>query len=363
MTAFVESCVETVADSARVLERRTRHRLRAGKLLRLLGPKKKILITTHMHPDPDALASSMGLAYLLRTKLPASSVTLSFKGMVGGGLNEAFARLSNIAYQPWDDDNLAGFDAIILLDCQPSFAFSPLPAGVQPIAVIDHHRARGRKPACAFCDIRTEVGATSSLIFSYFMELETPIPRDLGASLLYAIESDLAGAAGAPGDLDNLALSSLTLIADPRLLYRMRYVALPASYYNAFYRGLGHAYVYGDAVMSHLDAINSLEQPAVIADLLLRVEGAQWSLVTAVFEKSLVLSLRTSSTKMSAADMMKRLVRNLGDGGGHRTKAGGGIKLETGSAAEIERLRNTLRRRYLRSLGQKPQTRGNKLVV
>ena len=46
------------------------------------------------------------------------------------------------------------------------------------------------------------------------MELEAPISASLAAVLLYAIESDLAGAAGKPGELDNIALSSLTLIAD-----------------------------------------------------------------------------------------------------------------------------------------------------
>ena len=43
------------------------------------------------------------------------------------------------------------------------------------------------------------------------MELEVAIKPDLAATLLYAIESDLAGAAGTPGELDNIALSSLTL--------------------------------------------------------------------------------------------------------------------------------------------------------
>jgi len=281
--------------------------------------------------------------------------------MVGGGMNETFAKLSNIDYVPWDDSKLGQYDAIILLDCQPAFAYSPLPEGVSPMGVIDHHRSRGRKPTCGFCDVRVDVGATSSVIFSYFMELETPIPRDLGATLLYAIESDLAGAAGAPGELDNLALSSLTLIADPRLLYRMRYVNLPATYYGAFYRGLGHAHVYGDAVMSHLDQIDSLEQPAVIADFLLRLEKINWCLVTAVFGGKLVLSLRTNSSKQTAADVMTSLLRNLGEGGGHRTKAGGAIVLESGTQAEIERKRNILRRRYLRILGIR-QAAGSKLV-
>lgn len=362
MTAFVESCVGTIADSAVALEKRAHGKPRAEKLLRLLKDKKNILITTHEHPDPDALASAVGLSRLLEATLERAKVTISIKGRVGGGINEAFVRFSSIKYLPWDEAALPSYDAILLLDTQPTFSYSPLPNGMQPFAVIDHHRARGRKPECPFCDIRTEVGATASLIFSYFMELEVPIRPDLGATLLYGIESDLAGAAGTPGELDNIALSGLTLIADPRKLYQMRYVDLPQSYYTATASALANAYWYDNALVSHIDSIDSLEKPAIMADALLRFDKVQWSLVTAVFEGKLILSLRTSSTKLSAADMMRRLTRKIGEGGGHRTKAGGFIKLETGSATEIERLRTVAKRRYLRSLAIKSATRGQKLV-
>ena len=52
------------------------------------------------------------------------------------------------------------------------------------------------------------------------MEQQAVIPKDVAALMLYGIESDLAGAAGQPGDLDNLALSTLTLIADTNKLFR-----------------------------------------------------------------------------------------------------------------------------------------------
>src|SRR5436305_9892900 len=173
MTAFVESCVETVADSAHAAERRARGRGRpkAANLLRLLKDKKNILITTHEHPDPDALASGHGLLRLLEHSLPTAKVSLAIKGRVGGGVNEAFVRFSSLKLIPWDETQLKDYDALILLDTQPTFAFSPLPPNVIPTAVIDHHRSRLRKPRCQFCDIRTEVGSTTSIIFSYFMEL------------------------------------------------------------------------------------------------------------------------------------------------------------------------------------------------
>ena len=355
-TAFVESCVETVAGSAVAVERRARGRPRARMLLELLADKKNILVTTHQHPDPDALASGLALCALLGAKLKTAKVNFSIKGRIGGGINEMFVRLSNLKLLPWDDAKLGEFDAIVLLDTQPMFAFSPLPAGVTPLAVIDHHKGKSRRSLseCSFCDIRTDVGATSSIVFSYFMELEVPI------------KGDLAGAAGTPGELDQIALSSLTLMAEPRKLYQMRYVDLPQGYYLAYANGLANAVYWSDgtsgAALSHLETIDSMEQPAVIADFLLRFDKVQWALVTAVHESKLVMSIRTSNmTKLSAADMARRVLRQIGEGGGHRTKAGGFIKLETGSAAEVDRVREMLRRRYLRALGMKGQ-RSQKLV-
>ncbi len=358
MTSFVESCVGTVADSAVAVERSAKGRPRAAKLLKILADKKNILITTHLHPDPDALASASALGYLLEQKLKGGKVSISIKGRVGGGINEVFVKHANVKLLPWDDEALKDYDAIILLDTQPPFAFSPLPPNMTPIAVIDHHRSRHGTLHCPFCDVRVDVGATSSIVFSYFMELEVPIKPDLAATLLYAVESDLAGAAGTPGELDTIALSSLTLLADPRKLYQMRYVALPQSYYAAFSEGLATAVYYDHAMLAHLESIDSLEKPAVLADFLLRFDKVDWALVTAVHEGKLLISIRTGSTKMSAADMARRLMRKIGEGGGHRTKAGGFIKLETGTPAEVERWREVLRRRYLRALlikGARPQ--------
>ena len=363
MTAFVTSCVETVSGSAAAAERRARGRPRARRLLKLLEGKRNVLVTTHEHPDPDALASIHAIRALLQAKLPSGTrVTTSIKGRMGGGVNDVFVRHSDFDLVPWDESKLAEYDAILLLDTQPFFAYSPLPPGTKPLAVIDHHRGRGRPSGCPFCDVRTDVGATASIVFSYFLELDVPIEPSLAATLLYAIETDLAGAAGTPGELDNIALSQLTLIADTRKLYQMRYAPLPQSYYLAFHEGLQNALFWEGALMSHLAKIDSLEKPAVIADFLLRFDKAKWALVTGVYDNKLLLSLRTeTSTLLPAADMMKRLIRGLGDGGGHRTKAGGLIRLTTGSDTEIEKYRTIVRRRYLRSLRIK-QARGARLV-
>ena len=361
MTSFVDSWVQTVAGSAGAVQKLSRRSPRAGKLLKALANKKKILVTTHMHPDPDALGSSFALYTLLTMKLKDAQVHLSVKGEISGGLNAAFTRYSNMPLTPWSDDALASYDAVVMLDSQPAFAYSPLPAGFAPTAVIDHHPNLGHKLQCAFCDVRTDVGATSSIIFNYFMELQTPINPDLSATLLYAIETDLAGAARQPAKLDAIALSTLTLTADMRKLYEMRYVDLPRAYYVAFAQALMSATCYDHLVVAHLDRIDSLEKPAVIADYLLRYDQARWCLVTAIHEHRLVMSLRTTESKQSAGLRMSRLVGQLGHGGGHRAKAGGYANLKNNSNAEVERLRKTLVARLLKAL-KIPAGHGSPLV-
>ena len=346
MTAFVESCVQTAAGSAAAAERHARKHNHARRLLKKLAGKSRIAVSTHQHPDPDALASAIGLATLLRQRLPNATVDIALKGTIGGGLNEAFNRVIKLDYVELTDLSAATYDAICLVDVQSSFGYSPMPAGMSPFAVIDHHRARGRRPGGPFVDIRTDVGATSSILFSYFMELEQPISPDVSAALLFGIETDLAGAAGTPGELDNIALSSLVLTADTRKLYQMRHVDLPRDFYSAQFDALKTATLFGDCVIAHVDRVVSPEQPAILADFLLRYDGANWALVSAIHEGRMILSLRTSMKDHSAGDVMRRLLNQLGEGGGHRSKAGGYIP-----STDAEKFRPLLRRRLLRLLG------------
>lgn len=359
-SSFIASCVGTTAGSAKKFDQRTWRRPRVQHLLRHLKGKSRILVTTHEHPDPDALASAIGLSYLLEALLPEATITTSFKGTLGGGLNRVFASYSVSHYVPWDRIEPDTYEAICLLDCQPAFTNTPFPPEICPVAVIDHHPAiRGKRCRSPFTDVRRNVGASSSIIFGYFMEMDIAIPKDIAALMLYGIESDLAGAAGHPGDLDNVALSTLTLIADTRKLYRIRFVDLPQSYFQAYYAAMRNAVTYDHALVSHLGPIDSPEQPAVMADFLLRYENTRWVMVSGLSGKGLVLSIRTThETPESAGSIISRVVRGIGEGGGHPNKAGGYVPLADLSEDTLERTRAKVKRRFVAALGirgAKPQ--------
>src|SRR4051812_48899357 len=119
MTTFVESFVSTIADTATKVARKNRALPGARKLLKVLANKKRILVTTHMYPDPDAIASSTAMTYLLREKL-AKDVTIvhAIKGSGCTGINGGFTRLAGAELAEWDETKLGEYDAIVLLDVQ-----------------------------------------------------------------------------------------------------------------------------------------------------------------------------------------------------------------------------------------------------
>jgi len=176
----------------------------------------------------------------------------------------------------------------------------------------------------------------------------------------------LAGAAGQPGELDNIALSSLTLIADTRKLYRMRYLDLPQNFFISYAQGLNNA-VSTTARSCRTWKRSPRPSGGGHRGLLLRFEQAKWSLVTGVMDGQLVMSLRTyPGQKMSAAELLKRLVRGLGEAAdiAPRREA---ESPHTGTQAEIDRLREILvvapaQRRHQRRprTAHDPQAGGNR---
>lgn len=346
MTRFVDSCLDTMSNTAHEVQKKVRPRAR--KMLHALTGKKNLLITTHIHPDPDAAGSCLGIQKLLENTLPDTRKTIRFKGQSDAPRLTGFIKTAQIPFEPWSDEDLDNFDAIVLLDTQTSFGVNPLPAGVHPTVLIDHHRGRGRRSKLPFSDVRVDVGATASIVFSYFMELQLTIDPTLAAALLYAIECDIAGAAGQQSQLDTVAISSLNLVADVRKLWQMRYVDVPASYYVAFARSVENAQRYDHVLITHCGKIDQVEEAALLADGLLRCEGIQVVLATAEHDGRLILSLRSELPRISAGEIARRILNKLGDGGGHRTKAGGQILLTDHSS--VDTLLKTLKRRLLRCL-------------
>ncbi len=158
-------------------------------LLSLVKGKRKILILTHENPDPDSIASAYGLKYILRKTMGVSSI-IAYPGIIGRAENQAMVRLLDIDLVPYSSIQPRNYSVVALVDCQPNTGNVMLPKGMVPSIVIDHHPMRKSSLKSTYCDIRKDIGSTSTIITQYIRHLGLPMDRKVATALFYGIKSD-----------------------------------------------------------------------------------------------------------------------------------------------------------------------------
>jgi len=165
---------------------------------------KKWFLFSHDAPDPDSMASIMGLEFLLKM-LGVESIVGCHFGPIGDHRNMAMKSVLDISLNQLSSKSLQECDwndsVIVLLDCSPgSSNISCLGSIPAPKLVIDHHRT-DQKHAEDCLYIVDMVGATSTLICNLghqivaylregdhdFLSGET---QDLATALAVAIKTD-----------------------------------------------------------------------------------------------------------------------------------------------------------------------------
>ena len=168
------------------------------ELIKIIGDES-VYIQTHNYPDQDALASAYGLKYLLEAKGIES--TICYKGRVDKLNTIAMMEDLNITTVRIDEeDKMDETSKIIIVDGQKGNANVEDFIGDE-VACIDHHKLQ-ETDMYQFFDIRSDVGACSSIIASYFVENNIEMPVSVATALLYGIKMDTNNLSRGVSDLD-----------------------------------------------------------------------------------------------------------------------------------------------------------------
>ena len=157
--------------------------------LAALAGRKSLLIYTHDNPDPDVLAAALGLQRLAQHEL-GIDVTMAYGGIVGRAQNRAMVdnlKMGLVQIERIDPD---AFDTIALVDSQPETGNNSLPPEHRIDIVVDHHPLRPGSARAAWCDIRPELGATSTIIFEYLRSRAIPIDAPLATAFFFALRTE-----------------------------------------------------------------------------------------------------------------------------------------------------------------------------
>jgi nanoRNase/pAp phosphatase (c-di-AMP/oligoRNAs hydrolase) len=294
---------------------------RVDRLRARFADADRVVIMMQDDPDPDAIASALALrAVLGRAK---SSTPLATFGRITRRENRAMIRLLEIEVTELRPRDLAGYDAIAMVDVQPSFFEERLP---HVDAVIDHHPEETpvRTP---FKDIRSSYGATSTILTEYMRAAEVKLTQRLATALLYGIKADtLALERGAiKADMD--AFAFLHPHANHNVLRRIERPQLPQASLDVLAQGLARRHIVDEVVFAHLGPVGYPELVAQFADLFLQIEGVEWSVVSGVVNGEVHISVRNVGYVRDAGDVVRDAFADIGSAGGHRSMAKAVVKM------------------------------------
>lgn len=297
----------------------------ARQLLDALDSAQDLLILPHDHPDPDALASALGLQVVVQEWL-GRRVPIALRGIVGRAENRALVEKIPIELTP-AEELLPGFrGSAVLVDTQPGRNNNALPPELPVAAVIDHHPDWGSTAGVPFVDLREQYGATSTIVTQYLRELGLRPSPPLATALFYAISSETSSLVRETHPADFACAHYLYRRADKRLLGAIERPALSPLYFDLVARAVQAALVFDQVVVVLLDSVPYPDAVAEIADLMARREHVVWTVCIARRENSLHVSLRSNDPAAKAGMLLASLLPQ-GAAGGHGMTAGGSVPL------------------------------------
>ena len=282
----------------------------------------RVAILTHDNPDPDSLAAALGLKRLFEHEGMAGA-TIALGGIIGRAENRAMVRELKIDLTPMDKLDWAAHSAIAMVDTQPGTGNNSLPQARGADIVIDHHPPRADLPPIPWLDIRTEMGATATIVLGYLRERGISVDSNLATAFLYALKSETRDLGRESGPDERAAYVELSGIADFEKLYEIVNPKLGREHFVALDRALRSAVVWGELLAINLGQLSYPDLVAEVADLMLPYEKAHWVLCVGQHHGTVFLSARTDITNATAGALMRRVVGSNGAAGGHGMIAGG----------------------------------------
>ena len=310
------------------------------------------LVLTHDNPDPDAVAAGVALVKLLRHHL-SQRVTLAYGGIIGRAENLEMVRSLKLEMSRLRHIQFKNYRHFALVDTQPRTGNNQLPDDITPDLVFDHHPLRRATTEVPFVDVRTDYGATASIVAEYLLAAGVSLTRKEATAIVYAIRSETLDFSREAAGSDRMVYDHFLKLADKRLLGRIQNPPLPLDYFSSLHDALENLSSVQSLVISHLGAVSQPDIVPEIADLLLRMQGKTWSLVTGQFEGRIYCSIRTSNPRADAARLMRRLLGRRGKGGGHGMVAGGWLPMSEREPAAKQQVE--LGKRLARLLRKKPE--------
>lgn len=359
IAARADRLVELPAEAARSLSDRIGDEgIRMRKLTHTLeGIDGTLAVFAHKNPDPDAIAAAVGLRRIA-TASGVDAVSCHY-GEINHQENRALVNLFDYDLQSPDPEfDLSEFDAFALVDHSRPGINNDLPEDTPIEIVIDHHPPRGPIQA-EFVDLRSDVGATCTLIENYLTGLGIDLDEALASGLLYGIRTDTQEFSRGVSIADFEAAARLVESADSESLRRIESPSMTADTIETIGRAISNRSVDSDVLTTCVGEISDRDTLAQAADRLLDMEDITITLVFGYTDETVSMSARTRGTDIDLGEVLRDAFAQIGSAGGHADMAG--AQIPVGMLAEDvtgedrgEIIAEVVSERFLEALGVTP---------
>jgi nanoRNase/pAp phosphatase (c-di-AMP/oligoRNAs hydrolase) len=272
-------------------------------------------ILVQRDPDPDGMASAVGIRTLLHRDQGASPIVSL--GEVTRPENRRMAELLGFRVTRVTERELEGFDRVIAVDTQPRPAESRT-----RFAVIDHHPPRAGYTA-DFMDIRPHVGAAATMVTQYLRACDERVSTRLATGLLYGIRTDTDVLRRGTSADDVEAYAFLQELADEDLLRRIGRPAFSEQAMTAVGQALTGLSKQDDVAVAYVGRLDARTAHVLpnLADFCLAIEGVAWSAAGGLLDDELAINIRRSGSGLGAGELARAMAEEEGMGGGHHAMA------------------------------------------
>ena len=283
--------------------------------------RKHVYIQTHNFPDPDAIASALGIQELLKHN--GISSTICYKGKIDRYSTDKLRELMEIELLNVEDLStiLTDEDEVILVDAQKGNSNIVDITG-DKIICIDHHPENEKFPY-RFKDIRPEVGACATIVAQYFFENNIPMDRRIATTLTYGVRIDEC---------------------DYEVIHMLENSNLCFDDLMAYSSAISSIEVYDD--ISFCNTGKDCPVIANISDFMLALKEVSFSVVYSRKSDGIKLSVRSEKSMLDAGKIVAEALKGIGNGGGHASMAGGFVPC-TGSDMDVKLLEAQMKERFL----------------
>ncbi len=298
-----------------------------NKFINLINKYNKFIILPHYNPDPDAIAGSFAMHFLLN-KVFNKKAEIYFSGIIGRAENNKMIQLLDISINNFKDNQEFPDYPVILIDTQPDTGNNPLGNKKNLKMVIDHHPLLEKTPKITYADVRADYGSSSTIVYNYFKKFEVKPSVNVATALYYGIETDVIGEGRTAYKVDFNYMEDLGKLINREKLYSIENPKLPFDYFININKGLVNSVIYNDFVICSLGEIENPDYIGEIADFIIRFDKCFFALVMGTYKNIIQLSFRSQRKKINAGITLKQIIGKLGTAGGHISSAGARIYIK-----------------------------------